>query len=245
MDIKNVAFYSFFKPSVDLQKTADLLRQRMLDLGIKGTILLADEGINASLCGVVTAMDEFLAFLFQTLKVQPPEIKVSFTKDMPFRRSLVKVKPFIVAKPGDTAVDLNQGDTAPRLSPQEFHQWVKDNKAMVVLDTRNDYEYELGRFKGSLHLGTKHFSHFEDDLKNAPEAWRDIPVVTFCTGGIRCEKAAPLMLKKGFSKVYQLDGGILNYFEKVGRGYFEGDCFVFDERRGVDDKLRPSSLPGS
>ena len=101
---------------------------------------------------------------------------------------------------------------------------------MVVLDTRNDFEYQAGRFKNSLHLGTKHFADFEGDLQKAPSEWQSIPVITFCTGGIRCEKAAPLMLKKGFREVYQLEGGILNYFKEVGRGYFEGKCFVFDER---------------
>jgi len=101
---------------------------------------------------------------------------------------------------------------------------------MVVLDTRNDYEYAAGRFKDSLHLGTKHFADFEENLNKTPEEWQDTPIVTFCTGGIRCEKAAPLMIKKGFQHVYQLDGGILNYFKKVGRDYFEGECFVFDER---------------
>ena len=110
---------------------------------------------------------------------------------------------------------------------------------MVLLDTRNDYEYEVGRFKDSLHLGTKHFSEFEADLKKAPQEWQNTPVITFCTGGIRCEKAAPLMLKKGFQEVYQLDGGILNYFKKIGKGYFEGECFVFDERRALDEELNP------
>ena len=110
---------------------------------------------------------------------------------------------------------------------------------MVVLDTRNAFENQVGRFKNSFHLGTKHFADFEEDLGKAPPEWQSTPVVTCCTGGIRCEKAAPLMLKKGFQEVYQLDGGILNYFKKVGRGYFEGECFVFDERIALDEGLNP------
>jgi UPF0176 protein len=113
---------------------------------------------------------------------------------------------------------------------------------MVVLDTRNDFEFQVGRFKDALHLGTKHFADFEGDLKKAPQDWQNTPIVTFCTGGIRCEKAAPLMIKKGFQEVYQLDGGILNYFKKVGRGYFEGECFVFDERVALDEEFKASSV---
>ena len=152
-------------------------------------------------------MDVFLQFLFETINITRPELKISYSEEIPFKRSRVKVKAFIVAKPGDTLIDLTQ-DAAPYISPEEFQQWIKDNKRMIVLDTRNDYEYQVGRFKDALHLGTKHFADFEGDLQKAPQEWQNIPVVTFCTGGIRCEKAAPLMLKKGYQEVYQLDGGI-------------------------------------
>jgi UPF0176 protein len=238
LNIKNVAFYAFFKPSFDLEQARGILHNRMREHEIKGTILLAQEGINCSLSGVTENMDFFLQFLFETIGIPKPELKISYSKEIPFKRSLVKIKPNIVAEPGDTPIDPTQ-NSAPYISPEEFHQWIIDNKEMVILDTRNDYEFQLGRFKNSLHLGTKHFANFEGDLQKAPQEWQNTPVVTFCTGGIRCEKAAPLMLKKGFQEVYQLDGGILNYFKKVGRGYFEGECFVFDERVALDDSLNP------
>jgi len=236
MRIKNIAFYTFFKPNFDLDHVRDMLNQRMETLGIKGTILLAPEGINASLSGLTDQLDSFMAFLLETTGIPTPPLKISYSQTIPFKRGLVKVKECVVAKPGQTPLDLER-DCAPYISPEEFHQWLKDNKDMVVLDTRNDFEYELGRFKHALHLGTKHFADFENDLQSAPSEWQDKPIVTFCTGGIRCEKAAPLMLKKGFRQVYQLDGGILNYFKKIGRGYFEGECFVFDERRAVGEEL--------
>ncbi len=226
----------FFKPAFDLEASRDILLTRMRELNIKGTILLAEEGINCSLCGSTDNMGKFMPFLYETIQITNPALKISYSQDMAFKRSLVKIKPFIVAKPGETPLDLTE-DGAPYISAEEFHQWIKDNKKMIVLDTRNDYEYQLGRFKDAVHLGTKHFSDFEKDLQQAPQKWQQIPVVTFCTGGIRCEKAAPLMLKKGFQEVYQLDGGILNYFKTVGRGYFEGECFVFDERRALDEKM--------
>ncbi len=211
----------------------------MHQLDIKGTLLLSQEGINGSFAGPSEKMDTFVKFLLQTIGIPNPSLKVSYSEKMPFTRALVKVKPAIVAEPGVTPINL-PADSAPHLAPEEFHRWVADGKKMVILDTRNDYEYQVGKFVGALHLGTQHFSDFEKDLEKAPEKWKDTPIVTFCTGGIRCEKAAPLMLKKGFREVYQLDGGILNYFEKMGRGYFEGGCFVFDQRVALDEKLKPT-----
>ncbi len=234
---KNIAFYAFFKPTFELDTAREILLNRMRDLNIKGTILLAQEGINCSLCGITAQMDAFLPFLLETIKITDPALKISYSEDMSFKRTLVKIKPFIVAKPGDTPINPVE-ESAPYISPEEFHQWLKNNKKMVVLDTRNDYEYQVGRFKDALHLGTKHFADFEADLQKAPQEWQNTPIVTFCTGGIRCEKAAPLMLKKGFQEVYQLDGGILNYFKRVGRGYFEGECFVFDERIALNEELK-------
>jgi UPF0176 protein len=232
MKIKNIAFYTFFKPSFKLEDAQAALREQMRALNIKGTILLADEGLNCSLSGATEEMDTFLARLIEITGIKNPELKISYSDIIPFKRSLVKIKDHIVAEPGKTHIDpTKDASLAPYISPQMLHQWIKDNKKMVLLDTRNDYEYEAGRFKNSLHLGTKHFAHFEKDLQQAPKEWQHTPIVTFCTGGIRCEKAAPLMVKKGFQEVYQLEGGILNYFKENGQGFFEGDCFVFDERR--------------
>ncbi len=232
LPVKNIAFYAFFKPTYDLKAARELLHHQMREQKVKGTILLSLEGINCSLSAATANMDTFLGLLFKTIGVTNPEIKISYSHQIAFKRDLVKVKPFIVAQPGLTPIDLNL-DTAPYISPEEFHRWMEKNKEMIVLDTRNDFEYHVGRFKDARHLGTRHFADFEEDLQKASEDWQRTPVVTFCTGGIRCEKAAPLMLKKGFQEVYQLEGGILNYFKKVGQGYFEGDCFVFDERVAV------------
>ena len=229
LNFKNIAFYAFFKPGFDLEQTRSILLERMQAQVIKGTILLGSEGVNCSLSGLVEEMDSFLKSFFETIGVTEPKYKISYSSKIAFKRCRIKIKPHIVPQPGKTPIDLTK-DSAPYISAEEFHQWIKSEKKMVVLDTRNEFEFQVGRFKNSLHLGTKHFADFEEDLQKAPAEWQNTPVVTFCTGGIRCEKAAPLMLKKGFREVYQLDGGILDYFKKVGRGYFEGECFVFDER---------------
>lgn len=236
--IKNIAFYHFFKPDFYLKTVQKALLSRMQELGIKGTILLAQEGINGMFAGPSENIDTYLEFLQQKTHISITNLKVSYSEQIPFLRSVVKIKPFIVAQPGQTTIDMTK-DSAPHISPEEFNKWVEQGKKFVILDTRNDYEYDAGRFKNSIHLGTKHFRDFEDDLKKAPEEWKDTPILTFCTGGIRCEKAAPLMLKKGFKQVYQLDGGILNYFKEVGRGHFEGNCFVFDDRVTVNEELNP------
>lgn len=211
----------------------EVLLNRMKELSVKGTILLSPEGINCSLSALSENMDAFLPFFLGKIGLKNPEIKVTLSEHNSFKRSLVKVKEHIVPSPGETSVDLLAEKPAPFISPEEFHEWLQDNKEIIVLDTRNDYEFEVGHFKNSVHLGTKNFSRFEEDLQKAPAEWHNKPIVTFCTGGIRCEKAAPLMIKKGFSKVYQLQGGILNYFKKMGQGLFEGECFVFDGRRAV------------
>ena len=211
----------------------------MRELNIKGTVLLAPEGINSSFAGEAQEMDLFVSFLLQTIGTPNPVLKISYSEKIPFTRALVKVKPYIVAEAGETHIDLEK-TPASHLAPAEFHRWIQDGKKMVILDARNEYEYQVGKFKNALHLGTQHFSDFEKDLEKAPPEWKDMPVITFCTGGIRCEKAAPLMLEKGFREVYQLDGGILNYLEKIGRGYFEGGCFVFDQRVALNEELKPT-----
>ncbi|MBF0490903.1 MAG: sulfurtransferase [Candidatus Omnitrophica bacterium] len=239
--IKNIAFYHFFKPTYNLEETKNIIKARMVKLGIRGTILLASEGINGSFAGPIAAMDNFMDFLLKTIGGSHPILKITYSQNIPFTRTLVKVKPAIVAEPGTTPIDLSK-DSAPYITPTELHRWIQEGKKVVILDTRNEYEYQVGKFKNSVHLGTKHFAEFEADLDKAPAEWKDTPIVTFCTGGIRCEKAAPLMLKKGFREVYQLDGGILNYFKEIGLGYFEGHCFVFDQRVLLDENLNPTSL---
>ena len=236
--IKNISFYHFYKPSYYLLTAQKALLKKMKELGIRGTILLAKEGINTSFAGPREQADLFLEFLIQTIKVPNLNLKISYSQEIPFLRAVVKIKPHIVAPPGKTPID-NLKDSAPFLSPEDLDQWIQEGKKMILLDTRNDYEYQAGRFKNSSHLGTKHFRDFEGDLQKAPQEWKNTTIVTFCTGGIRCEKAAPLMLKKGFREVYQLDGGILNYFKKIGRGHFEGNCFVFDDRVVLDEELNP------
>jgi predicted sulfurtransferase len=127
---------------------------------------------------------------------------------------------------------------APRLAPRELRRWLDEGRDFVMLDTRNQFEVDLGTFQNAHSLGLKSFSDFPRATSALPEELKHAPIVTFCTGGIRCEKAAPWLIRQGCREVYQLDGGILNYFEQCGDAYFRGDCFVFDQRMALDASLR-------
>jgi UPF0176 protein len=150
----------------------------------------------------------------------------------------VKVKPEIVTFRQPDCDPANH--PAPALNAATFKQWLDEGRDIVVLDTRNTFEFERGAFEGSVHLGNHNFTDFAQAVDAAPAEWKNKTVVTFCTGGIRCEKAAPFLQARGFKDVYQLDGGILRYFEEQGHAHYKGECFVFDEREALDPELKPA-----
>ncbi len=235
--ITNISAYCF-APMSDLKS----LREHLLDFckahDLKGTILLAPEGINLFVAGRHLAIEE-LVYELRTLPglgdLQP---KYSESEEQPFSRMLVRLKKEIIAF-GVEGIDPSKY-TSPRIRPRELKQWLDEGREIVLLDTRNDYEVKLGTFTGAKAIGIDHFRDFPEAVEALPEGLKGCPVVTFCTGGIRCEKAAPMMEKLGFDEVYQLDGGILKYFEEVGGEHYDGECFVFDHRVGLDPALRES-----
>jgi RluA family pseudouridine synthase len=149
---------------------------------------------------------------------------------------LVKIKKEIIAFGIDGVVPAQK--TSPKLPAKELKRWLDEGRKVHLLDTRNDYEYDLGTFDNAIKMGLDHFREFPDGVARLPEELKNEPVVMFCTGGIRCEKAGPYMEMAGFSQVYQLDGGILKYFEEVGGDHYHGECFVFDQRVAVDPSLQ-------
>lgn len=200
---------------------------------VKGTILLAEEGVNAFLAGPEPRVLDSIANLEATLGFTFPTIKKSYSNFIPFERFKVKVKPEIVTfrVEGLTPTD------APYLKPEELHSWYETEKDFLILDTRNEYEFQLGAFEKSI---TLKIDHFVDLAKSPlPEEWKQKKIVTFCTGGIRCEKAAPYLRTLGFD-AYQLEGGILGYFENVGGKHWQGECFVFDDRIALGPDLKPT-----
>lgn len=240
-DIANISSYKFVSiPEDELPSMRKNILMRALELDLKGTILLSCEGINHFLAGLETNIKKMKAYLEDTYPCfEGLAYKYSYTDRKPFNRMLVKIKNEIIPM-GVEEINPEQ-ETAPYIKPEQLKKWYDTQKDMIILDTRNDYEIRLGTFKNATHLNIQNFREFNDALDILGEDAKEKPIVTFCTGGIRCEKAAPLMLKKGFKNVYQLDGGILKYFEDVGEQHYDGDCFVFDLRVAVDPKLNETA----
>ncbi len=234
----NAAFYCF----APLENTASLRaewRPKLEELGVKGTIILAPEGVNGFLAGTASALREALALIRSLPVLSGLEAKESLSSEIPFEKLRIKLKKEIVTfrVPGVSPVEVAP---APRISAAELEQWYEENRDFIILDTRNSYEVKLGTFKNAVDPGIGHFVDFAEAAQKLPEDWKQKTVVTFCTGGIRCEKAAPYLQSLGFENVRQLDGGILKYFETTAAKNFEGDCFVFDGRVALDRKLRPT-----
>lgn len=236
--IVNIAAYRF----VALENLPELkaeLVQLCKPLGIKGTILLSPEGINLFLAAERSAIDQFLESLRAYPQFADLEVKESVSDDQPFSRMLVRLKKEIIAF-GIDGIDP-VGRPAPKLPAKELKQWLDEGKEVVMLDTRNDYEVEVGTFADALPIGVDHFRDFPAAVQQLDPALKDKPIVMFCTGGIRCEKAGPYMEQQGFKHIYQLEGGILKYFEEVGGDHWDGECFVFDKRVALDPALQETA----
>lgn len=235
MERVNLATYKFARLS-GLKERRERLREICRRLELRGTILLAEEGINLFVAGVRSRVEELLAQLESDPEIGELDPKWSPANQEPFRRMLVKIKREIISL-GMPGIALEKGNSR-RISAAELKTWLDQGRDLVLIDTRNDYEVKLGTFEKAEVFPMAHFRQFPELARQFPDDWRRRPVVTFCTGGIRCEKAAPLLDRMGFGEVYQLDGGILRYFEQVGRDHYRGDCFVFDQRVAVDATLR-------
>jgi UPF0176 protein len=203
---------------------------------LRGTILLSPEGINLFVAGTRANVDTFLAAVRAIPGLGDLTPKESLSAEQPFNRMLVKIKKEIIAF-GVPGVDPARRPS-PKLAPRTLKQWLDEGRPVTLLDTRNDYEVKLGTFRGAVVPHIDHFRDFPAAVAKLPAALKEQPIVMFCTGGIRCEKAGPFMELAGFKHVHQLDGGILKYFEECGGAHYEGECFVFDRRVGVDPALR-------
>jgi UPF0176 protein len=233
----NVSAYKFVRIE-DIALLRPSLKKHAVDLGLKGTILLAPEGINLFLAGQEDGLRQFLARLEQDQRFSGIECKFSWSEEQPFNRMLVKTKREIITL---RRPDVDPSRTpAPRIAPLELKRWLDQGRQVLLLDTRNAFEVALGTFNGAAGLGLKSFSELPAAAQAIDPRWKDLPVVTFCTGGIRCEKAAPLLVKEGFREVYQLEGGILKYFEQCGSAHFHGECFIFDKRVALGPDLQPT-----
>ena len=232
--ITNISTYCFAKLG-GLKDLREELQTSCKAWNLKGTILLSTEGINLFVAGDEEMVDHLLARLRAIPGLEKLTPKVSHSDHQPFNRMLVRIKKEIISfgvegvRPGNY--------TSPKLAPKELKRWLDEGRPVTLLDTRNDYEVKLGTFKGAIDPNIRTFREFPDAVRQLSEELKNQPIVMFCTGGIRCEKAGPFMELEGFKEIHQLDGGILKYFEECGGEHYDGDCFVFDQRVAIKHGL--------
>ena len=233
------AFYKF----VTLEDCAGL-REELLELGakheLKGTILLAREGINATISAKLANLEAFLVALRANSRFADIAPKISYARDHPFQRFKVKLKREIVTFGVPEANPAEQVGTY--VAPQDWNKLIQE-PGDVVVDTRNAYEVAIGTFVGARDPGTTSFGGFPQYVKDHLDPARDRRVAMFCTGGIRCEKASAYLLTQGFENVFHLEGGILKYLEEVppAQSLWQGECFVFDERVALEHGVTPGT----
>ena len=232
--VVNIAGYKF-EP---LENPVDLVRmyqQKCDELKLKGTMLISKNGINFSLAGTQQATDTIIAFLEEDNRFLNIPLKITYSENQPFRRMKVRLKKEIISL---GRKDINPRElTGERISPQDLKNLLDNKEDILVLDTRNEYETRVGKFENAIDLNLDTFRDFPEAIESLPEEYKDKQIVMYCTGGIRCEKASAVMMKAGFADVKQLEGGVLDYFKETGGAYWEGDCFVFDERVALDTEL--------
>lgn len=241
--ILNLAAYRF-APVPD----PGVLRERLLAAGrgldLRGTVLIAPEGLNAFLAGPEQAARAMLAELRAVPGFETLEAKESWSPGQPFRRFKVKLKREII-RMNHPAIAPADG-RAPAVDAATLRRWLDQGhddagRPVVMLDTRNDFEVDHGRFAGAIDWRLRCFTEFPEALSRHRDVFAGKTVVSYCTGGIRCEKAALYMRELGISQVWQLDGGILKYFEETDGRHWEGNCFVFDERTALAPDLSPAA----
>ncbi|WP_347976389.1 sulfurtransferase [Microbacterium sp. ProA8] len=238
--VLNVSAYLFTR-IVDAAELKPVLRDRAVAAGLKGTILLAEEGVNLFLAGDANAVRHFVDALRADPRFAALRTKESWSETQPFGRMLVKVKREIIRM--DHPTIRPESGRAPSVAPATLRRWLDqgrddEGREVVLLDTRNAFEVDYGSFDGALDWRLERFTQFPDAAAAAAADLEGKTVVSYCTGGIRCEKAAIYLRESGVD-AYQLDGGILGYFEQVGGDHWSGDCFVFDEREALTPGLAP------
>jgi UPF0176 protein len=236
------SFYRFLPiEAAELSGLQAQIKQWMLDRSLLGLVLVATEGVNGTVAGDESAIEDFKRFISGLVQIEDIRFKDSASTVPPFHRVSVDIREEIVG--------LKRPDFVPKstedhhLSPSEWHQAMESDDPKLVIDTRNRYETMAGKFKGAIDPNMKTFAEWGSYLEKA-DLPAELPIYIYCTGGIRCEKAILEMRSRGFDKVYQLRDGILGYLAEYPDGHYEGDCYVFDDRVAVDKNLLPSGRIG-
>ncbi len=238
----NIAAYKF----ITLDNTEEMrqpYQELCARLSLRGTILLTPEGINMFLSGTRENIDEYLATVRSDARLADLEVKESLSEEQSHKRMLVKLKKEIITM--RMPLIKPELGRAPHVTAKTLKRWLDqghddDGKPVVMMETRNDFEVDVGTFNNTVDYRISKFTEFPALVAEHKADFDGKTVVTFCTGGIRCEKAAIHMQNIGYDNVYQLEGGILKYFEEVGGDHYTGDCFVFDYRTALNPQLQPT-----
>ena len=238
-DLCKIAAFYHFTELPDYDAWAESMVEHGLKVGLRGTLIFAPEGVNSTCAGSPKAIDATIALLQSDARFEGISVKYSYADFNPFPKFKVKKKPEIVT--------FRQEGADPRelvgtyLEPREWNDLISDPEVITV-DTRNDYEFNVGQFKGAINPKTDDFTEFAEFVDAHLASKKDKKIAMYCTGGIRCERSTAYLKKKGFKEVYHLKGGILRYLEKMpqDQSLWEGDCFVFDYRVAVDHELKPA-----
>ena len=245
MPVLNISTYKFVTLD-DRDGLRAQMQARCDALDLKGTILLAPEGINIFLAGDADAIHGFMDWLHQDARFADIKAKESWSESVPFKKMRVRLKKEIITM---KVTDIHPEEhRAATVSPARLKAWLdrgrdEAGREIVMIDTRNAFEVEAGSFVNAVDFGIERFSQYPDAIAAQRHALEGKTVVTFCTGGIRCEKAVLYMNRLGMQNVYQLDGGILKYFEEIGGAHWSGNCTVFDDRSALDPGLVPVQEP--
>ena len=235
LEFLNVAGYKF-EPLENLDSLIPEFQNKCDELSLKGSVYLSPNGINFSIAGTEENIDTYIQFMEEDSRFRDIPLKKTFSETQPFRRMKVRLKKEIISLGRD---DINPRElTGDYISPRELFEMYETKEDVIVLDTRNEYETRVGLFENAVDLQLDTFRDFPSAIETLPEEYKDKQIVMYCTGGIRCEKASAVMMKAGFSDVKQLEGGVLDYFKETGGAYWNGDCFVFDERVALDKELK-------
>ena len=235
LEFLNVAGYKF-EPLENLDSLIPEFQNKCDELGLKGSVYLSPNGINFSIAGTEENIDTYIQFMEEDSRFRDIPLKKTYSETQPFRRMKVRLKKEIISLGRD---DINPRElTGDYISPRELFEMYETKEDVIVLDTRNEYETRVGLFENAVDLQLDTFRDFPSAIETLPEEYKDKQIVMYCTGGIRCEKASAVMMKAGFSDVKQLEGGVLDYFKETGGAYWNGDCFVFDERVALDKELK-------
>lgn len=230
--LKLHAFYKFVD-LIDFEELKPHFLCLMKKWNILGTIILAHEGLNGTICGNPADIDAFWAEFTQDVRWHNIRFTVTYANEQCFQKAKVKIRSEIVTM-GIPSVKADEQDDT-HVNAETWNQIIQDPQA-IVIDTRNDYEFEMGTFRGAVNPNTANFRQFPEYVQNELMEYKDRPIAMFCTGGVRCEKSTQYLKDLGFEKVYQLHGGVLRYFQTISsdKSLWDGKCFVFDDRIALD-----------